>query len=589
VGYVIGVIAAIALLLCVLALQVLIAPIVIVAALAASSGFGLFQVGRWSWRVLRVRHHGGPSADLEPVDPVLAYLPYPVRQAWLDLATVVRRSAADTAKAVYQLYKRAWLALPEDGRGWALVGFPTILALLAGTVLAGLPLLVGAAVASLAQVVVAAGWAVMWLAVVGTLGSLEVALRAVRRVVVACPHPGCYHRFGLPEYDCSGQDCDRVHRGLIPGRNGAWRHACACGASLPTLVLFGRFRLTARCPRCHRPLPRRAGRIRIEHVPIVGGPDAGKTTFLCLAIGAIRAAVTGNRGSVEFPDHRAEAVWSGSWAVLRGGNRLDKTPVQPPAAVMLDIQPRDSNGRILYMFDPAGEYYDSTEMVDTQRYLDHAEVALLVVDPLAIPGVWHAFTDRDRQAVADLSAPNQEQVTREHPGDIVDRLTAVLRTRSDGGRLRRLLLVVSKCDVLKDTSVGQALGVDRERDGYHVRDWLAEVGWGNGIRSVELSVGEVRYLASGLTIGDGALAGALGWLTGAGWDGTRSGWVRRLARRPLRQPRGRPWQSTSRPGRIPRGHVVGRVVMLAGSVPLGVVAAVTVTGLLMAWLFSLYA
>jgi hypothetical protein len=35
--------------------------------------------------------------------------------------------------------------------------------------------------------------------------------------------------------------------------------------------------------------------------------------------------------------------------------------------------------------------------------------------------------------------------------------------------------------------------------------------------------------------------------------------------------------------------VVGRVVMLAGSVPLGVVAAVTVTGLLMAWLFSLYA
>jgi hypothetical protein len=387
--------------------------------------------------------------------------------------------------------------------------------------------------------------ATAWSVLVGLLGAVEVVLRGLRRIVVACPHPGCYQRFGLPVYVCSAPECGERHRRLVPNGFGALRHTCRCGARLPTLVLLGRHRLSAQCPHCSMPLPGRTGRVRIEHVPIVGGPDAGKSTFLCLAVSGLGSELASRGGSVSFVDPRDERAMTDGLALLRRGDRLVKTGVVLPRAVMVDLRPSD---RILYLFDPAGEYYAGRE-IDSQRYLDHAEVALVVVDPLAIADVWTAFTDADRQVIAEAAPSNMAGAVREKAGDVVDRLVGALRGRPAGNRLSRLLVVVTKSDVLRRTSVGAGLGNGA------VDAWLEQVGWGNWVRTLRDHADAVVFTASGLDLPDGSFAAALGWVSGVDLTGA-------AVRRPKAPRRLRPWASPSRPGLVPPGHRSGRIAVL---------------------------
>jgi hypothetical protein len=547
--------------------------------LLIGTGHAVYHFARESWRVLRVRDHSGPSPDPVPAGP--AYSPYLLSQGWLDSWVMLRTTGQRVWQEVARLHRRYWRWFRDASAPAVPVSLPLGISLVLGTALLALPLAAGVLVLAAGLLTALLLWTVGLLLVGGTLGVADLLLGAARRIVVACPHPGCYHRFPRPVYACPADGCQQRHPELVPGRSGLLRHACRCGASLPTLVLLGRHRLTGYCPQCDRPLPRRSGRLRIEHVPVVGGPDAGKTTFLCLAIGAVDRQVTGTGGVVEWPDEREQLRWREALTALRGGERLAKTPVELPAAVTVELRPRREPGRILYLFDPAGETYDAAELLDSQRYLDHAEVALVVVDPLAIPGVWRSLTAPDHQAVARL-APAQP-VAREGPGEMIDRLVGVLRTRAAGDRLRRVLVVVSKSDVLRETQVGQRLG-ERRPD---VRAWLEEVGWGNWIRALEDGSGQVRYLASGLDIDDTSLQGAIGWLTAGDQDGRVRSRLRRLW--PVRPAATRPWRATSRPDRIPRGHAAGRLVMQALGVPAALLAGAAPLVLLAGWSWSLLA
>src|SRR5690606_30249432 len=196
--------------------------------------------------------------------------------------------------------------------------------------------------------------------------------------------------------------------------------------------------------------------------------------------------------------------------------------------------------------------------------------------PLAIPGVWRSLTPADHQTLAPLTpAP---PVAREGPGEMIDRLVGVLRTRPAGARLRRLLVVVSKSDLLRLTQVGRSLGEPRP----DVRGWLEEVGWGNWVRALEDCGGQVRYLASGLDIDEAALTDAFGWLTG----GDQAGRGRQLRGWWPAPAATRPWVAAARPDRIPRAHATGRVAMQALAVPVALVAGLAAPGARGGWLWS---
>jgi hypothetical protein len=220
------------------------------------------------------------------------------------------------------------------------------------------------------------------------------------------------------------------------------------------------------------------------------------------------------------------------------------------------VRPAGTDGRILYFFDPAGEYYTSKEMIDSQRYLDNAEVVLLVVDPLALDKVRRGLNEAERRIVDVAALPGQ---ANESPGAIVDRLLSYLQSRDGGLRLRRVLVVVSKTDIIRSTAIGRPLS-HRYPD---VKSWLTGVGWGSSVRLLDSYADEVRYLASGLDLTDATFAEPISWLVGLG-QAAAPGKGRRLAAwwPWIRATTWRPWMSESRPDHIPAGYRGGRLVLL---------------------------
>jgi hypothetical protein len=221
---------------------------------------------------------------------------------------------------------------------------------------------------------------------------------------------------------------------------------------LPTTVPLGRYRLQAYCPGCERPLPQRIGRARVEPLPFVGGPDAGKTAFMVLAINALSGAVAAAGGRARFTVRGDEIAFRRLVAELREG-RVAKTGTALPTATMLDVSlpaPAIRGGdRILYLFDPSGEHYTGASRVEAMSYLAHGEAMLLIIDPFALPAVQDALTPDERR---DLEARGVV-FSPEDPADTFQRVRNELAARADGGRQERVAVVVTKADLLRRTGV----------------------------------------------------------------------------------------------------------------------------------------
>jgi hypothetical protein len=525
---------------------VFVVPVAI--ALAVLAGFVL-GVGRFlqiAWRTLTATSIDGPSLVVRPAPgpPDPAYPHYLLVQVWRDALSLERRTVpwcVAQARWAVSTLTETLLPLPRG-----LVLFPLWFGLCAGIALSTLPLAVATLAFGLAIVAMAAVGLAGWSVCVTVLGAVERVWMAYRRILIACPHPGCYQRFALPEYACPR--CEERHSRLVPGRLGAFRHVCRCGTRLPTTILLGRFRLGAYCPHCRHRLPGRIGRARVEPLPFVGGPAAGKTTLMFLAVRALRASAAGARGRAEFVEARDARAYAGAVAELDRGERLAKTGPELPVATMLDLTLPAAH-RILYLFDPAGELHTGATHVERLRYLDHGEALLFVIDPFALPELRLALSADERRLVRDATATSDED-----PSDTLQRLLAELRSRDDQGRQRRVAVVVTKADVLRKTAVGADLGGD-------ARGWLERLGLGNTIRTLDRTAGEVRYFVSGLDSSPAALAELFGWAAGLPLGGPVDP---AFDDRPTADEMREPWPVSGRPPElIPLGHQVGRSALFA--------------------------
>lgn len=88
--------------------------------------------------------------------------------------------------------------------------------------------------------------------------------------------PTCHSRFLIPTFMCP--DCGAMHKKLVPGPYGIWKHKCTCGKKIPATFLNGRSKLEAFCPDCGSPLV--ASDARPVVFQLVGGSKAGKTVYL---------------------------------------------------------------------------------------------------------------------------------------------------------------------------------------------------------------------------------------------------------------------------------------------------------------------
>ncbi|RKS69035.1 hypothetical protein BZB76_6174 [Actinomadura pelletieri DSM 43383] len=540
---------------------VLFAATLIVAGVAA---LGLYCLH--ACRALAPSTLEGPSPVAEPK---IAYRHYLLGQVWRDwwtISSTVVPQVYRTASGVVVRLTRLLL-----GGLWGFFVFPVWLALCAGIVAAAVPAAGFVVALTVLYGVAAATGLAVWLLCVLVLAAVERVFMMYGRILQTCPHPFCYERIGLPEYECPG--CGARHRRLVPGSGGAFRHVCRCGARLPTTVPLGRFRLAAYCPHCGGRLPERIGRVRVEPLPFVGGPAAGKTTFMVLGIRALHTRARAVQGRLAFVEQRHAQAYAGAIHEFQRGGRLAKTGPELPLATMVDVELPGRARRILYLFDPAGEHYTGATEVESLRYLDHGEALLFVLDPFALPQLRRALTGDERSFVDQAAVSSEED-----PADTLQRVLNELRSRPDQGRQKRVAVIVTKTDLLTRTEIGRRLAEDGD-----LRAWLDRVGLGNTVRTLDQVAGQVRYFASGLATDPEQVADLLGWVTGLTVTGAANGdgaAVDAPSELPGTAPLRAPWPVRGRgSSRVPVGYTVGRWAVLAG---LSVLTVATVTGAVVA-------
>ena len=316
----------------------------------------------------------------------------------------------------------------------------------------------------------------------------------------------------------------------------------------------------------------------MEPLPFVGGPAAGKTTFMVLGIRALHARARAVHGRLAFVEQRHAQAYAGAIREFQRGGRLAKTGPELPLATMVDVELPGRARRILYLFDPAGEHYTGATEVESLRYLDHGEALLFVVDPFALPQLRRSLTGDELEFVDEAAASSEED-----PADTLQRVLNELRSRPDQGHQKRVAVVVTKTDLLARTEIGRCLAGPGAGDEAGLREWLGSVGLGNTVRTLDQLAGQVRYFASGLTTEPAAVADLLGWVTGLNPAGAANG-VRPPAdasqELPGTAPLRAPWPVRGRgPDRVPVGYQAGRWAVLAG---VSAVTVATVTGAVVA-------
>lgn len=542
-----------------LMLQVTLMPVVASLALLWFGGVTVYHYASESRRILGDRTRAGitlpaPRRREDQSSEEPAFLAYPIRQLWQDLATIGDAAWRETRDAAEDAFDRLKIGVAP-----VVILFP----LMAAAVLGGVVGIAGAylLIAVLLTVFAMAG-AVVWLAAWGLVVAMESVLMLWRGIRQSCPYADCYRRIALPGYDCSA--CQQLHRRLLPNKFGLLRHDCRCGTSLSTTVLFGRHRgaAVAVCPHCDRRLPRRIGRVPIVTVPVVGGPAAGKSTLICLSVDSMRRTLDDAGARMSFAEQSQRAVFESARAALRDGGSVGKTVQRMPDGMMVDLELGGRADRILYIFDPAGESYVDAEGVEAQGYLDHAEGLLIVVDPLALDGVVRVLTPAERDEVKAAVGGDEGMHGLGSPDVIVGRLLDLLRSRSRLSKLRRIAVVVSKADALVDLAVGRDLRDAAE--GVTVRTWLEQVGWGNNVRLLEQSAPEIRYYRSGLNMDSSPGADPFLWL-----GAVRPAAARRASESP---------ESAARAisGGLPRGYRSGRKTLYATSIAAAVLSALMI-------------
>ncbi len=434
-----------------------------------------------------------------PTGPEPAFRQYFFRKAYHDYAAIVRDSSHSNQALAMWIITRT-NALFTD-MGWAAVLTWPLGVLLYGLVAAGS---VVAAVLYVAfgatHLVLVIVLSLLALVTATLFRVLEYASMVWRRIFLVCPNAGCYRKIGLPIYVCTG--CGAEHKRLLPGPYGTFRRRCRCGQKLPTLFLFGRSRLPAFCPheQCRRPLSAAIGTARNLHVPVVGGPAAGKTSFLMANMVELHACAASAGLALTFPESQHERLFEDSRRAFADGRVLTKTAEYSPDAFLVNLADARRNRALLYVYDAAGEAYQQRDVLRSHDYYAYSHAILFLVDPFSLPRVQTDYQST-LGAVADAVRPSAER-----PQDVYGRMIDTLRRSKKGARslgAQPIAVVVTKTDAFDLTETFQALAaaparetidrLDDDPESRAVRRWLLDHGEGNLVRSLEQDFKNVRF------------------------------------------------------------------------------------------------
>lgn len=330
------------------------------------------------------------------------------------------------------------------------------------------------------------------------------------RVYYRCPD--CHEQMKVPVYVCP--KCSTKHTRLWPSVYGVFQHTCLgthngdlCGQSLPTLTFIGRDKLTARCPNCDRQLEGLGG--TNAHIPIVGAPYSGKSTYTIMAVKQfIDKYATQNGLEVALPDSNHQQKYQQSVDTLNAGQFLSKTSSADDSAKALNLELKTVNQAVpnlLYLYDTAGEHTGSDDVAQQQRYFKYVNGVLLIIDPLSIPQVRQKY-ESELQSKSGAFASREEDLDA-----LFGRLLSLFETKTRSASRnfsQPIAVILTKTDALDiEREIGSIAArrylqdipgtVHNEQDAINilVEEFLNSYGADNLVRSLHQYFSNVRFFS----------------------------------------------------------------------------------------------
>jgi hypothetical protein len=246
-------------------------------------------------------------------------------------------------------------------------------------------------------------------------------------------------------------------------------------------------------------------------VPLIGGPAAGKTSFLFSVTSSLRALADEGALHLAFTNERAEQRFKEASALMELGHRLPKTVDLSPDAFQAVLTNPKGARLLLSWFDPAGEIYTKSRGDRAQGYFSYYGGAVMLIDPFSIDRVRQRFAKQ----LAQLS-PEQVTFCAEPPEDVYARAAWSANTMDQKSRTKPMAVVVTKTDLFSlqteilstvpSVTLSKGDGAIVADPSESVRAWLLEQDEGNLVRLLEDRFHPVRFFCThqAATNGEGA-------------------------------------------------------------------------------------
>jgi hypothetical protein len=228
------------------------------------------------------------------------------------------------------------------------------------------------------------------------------------------------------------------------------------------------------------------GFTEIVGVALLGGPSAGKSTFLAGALHELDS-VSKNRNIAMGVLDDSRSKFEEALQDLRNGTLPRKTSVTGNPAVMVEVQ-GSSAPRVLSLYDVAGESYGDDEAVRQLRFLEAASGLILLVDPLSLAQVAADHPD-ELAALRDSARPSPE-----HPMRVLERTLGAMSEAGVKPKDVPVAVVIVKSDAL---AIGRQVDeLTRTAGEAAARVWLEQQGVGNFTRAVAQSFKSVGWFSA---------------------------------------------------------------------------------------------
>ncbi|WKY49041.1 hypothetical protein Q5O24_06940 [Eubacteriaceae bacterium ES3] len=310
--------------------------------------------------------------------------------------------------------------------------------------------------------------------------------------------PTCHSRFLIPTFMCP--ECGAIHKKLVPGPYGIWKHKCTCGHKIPSTFLNGRSKLDAYCPYCGSLLV--ASDARQVVFQLIGGSKSGKTVFLSAYFHEYLEKLRKNRNlEVEiFNQYQPFFDELKEWY-----NGIDCPATAQLNSQMYPLLINSSLGvkRQFSIYDIAGEMFDgfTAESEILQQHFHYCNGLLFLIDPFS-SGNLRDNRINSGEDMSDFSDMPVEDVVTNFINYLVTtghkkantRCTipmAVLIAKSDEKEIKREIGPAKIASVFKNGQYGYT-SYDEARD-CECRKFLMDIGLSATVENLETEFSNLHY------------------------------------------------------------------------------------------------